>query len=443
MKDNAAPGESLPGVVDIWPISIRERIAREHTVVWHDGVSRAGMAVVVAVLLGCSSDSSGPGPAPVPAAVVAVSGDNQNAVLLEQAATPLVAQVNDASGRPVAGVTVVWTISGGGSGSTGTAVTDAAGRTSATRVVGGTMGGYTTTVTVQEVTGLALDFVTLGTAVPSGYNVQVQFLTAMTATQRAAFLAAAARWSSIIVGDLPAELVQGGAGECGDNSPAINQTVNDILIFASVAPIDGPGGIIGSAGPCWVRLPGYLTLVGDMTFDAADMPALESTNRLQPVILHEMGHVLGFGTLWDYVTPALLTFGTTDSTHFNGPAANAYYAAAGGLTAFPSLYPVPVENTGGAGTQDGHWRETVMTNELMTGYLAAGANPLSAITIGSMADLAYTVDYTTADPYSFTAPPAPASGASGRTENVLELRELPRTGPIRGIDRQGRVTRVR
>jgi hypothetical protein len=401
------------------------------------------MAVVAAVLLGCSSDSSGPGPAPVPAAVVVVSGDNQNAVLLEQAAEPLVAQVNDASGRPVAGVTVAWSISGGGSGSTGTAVTDAAGRTRATRVVGGTMGGYTTTVTVPEVSGLALDFVTLGTAVPSGYNVQVQFLTAMTATQRAAFLAAAARWSSIIVGDLPAELVQGGAGECGDNSPAINQTVNDILIFASVAPIDGPGGVIGSAGPCWVRLPGYLTLVGDMTFDAADMPALESTNRLQPVILHEMGHVLGFGTLWDYVTPPLLTFGTTDSTHFNGPTANAYYAAAGGLTAFPNLYPVPVENTGGAGTQDGHWRETVMTNELMTGYLAAGANPLSAITIGSMADLAYTVDYTTADPYAFTAPPAPGSPPSGRLEDLLPLRELPRTGPIRGIDRQGRITRVR
>jgi hypothetical protein len=406
-------------------------------------VNRAGMAVVAAVLLGCSSDSSGPGPAPVPAAVVVVSGDNQNAVLLEPAAEPLVAQVNDASGRPVAGVTVAWTISGGGSGSTGTAVTDAAGRTSATRVVGGTMGGYTTTVTVPEVSGLALDFVTLGTAVPSGYNVQVQFLTAMTATQRAAFLAAAARWSSIIVGDLLAELVQGGAGECGDNSPAINQTVNDILIFASVAPIDGPGGIIGSAGPCWVRLPGYLTLVGDMTFDAADMAALESTNRLQPVILHEMGHVLGFGTLWDYVTPPLLTFGTTDSTHFNGSTANAYYAAAGGLTAFPSLYPVPVENTGGAGTQDGHWRETVMTNELMTGYLAAGANPLSAITIGSMADLAYTVDYTTADPYSFTAPPTPGSTASGRLENLLPLRELPRTGPIRGIDREGRISRVR
>ena len=121
------------------------------------------------------------------------------------------------------------------------------------------------------------------------------------------------------------------------------------------------------------------------------------------------------------------------STQFNGTNAISYYTAAGGLTAFPSLAPVPVENTGGPGTQDGHWRETVMTTELMTGYVAAGASPLSAITIGSLADLAYTVSYATADAYSVTAPPA---GAPGRIENVLQMRELPR--PVRSGASTGR-----
>jgi len=376
------------------------------------------------------------------ATVVPVSGDNQNAQYFQQTAAPMVAQVNDAYGNPIPGVSVDWTIAGGGSGSTGTVVTNAAGQTSATRIIGGTMSGYTTTATVQGSPAVSYSFVTLGTAVASGYNVQVQFLTSMTANQRTAFLDAAARWSSIIVGNLPSDVVVSGPGECGSNSPAIDQEIDDVLIYATIAPIDGPGGILGGAGPCWVRLPGYLTLVGNMTFDAADMGTLESMNLLKTVILHEMGHVLGFGTLWTYVTPPLLTNGGTDSTYFNGAAANSYYAAAGGLTAYPSLHPVPVENTGGPGTQDGHWRETVMTTELMTGYVAAGFSPLSAITIGGMADLAYTVDYTTADPYTVTAP-GPTPEAAARLQNVLQMRELPHTGPIRGIDRQGRILRVR
>ena len=33
-------------------------------------------------------------------------------------------------------------------------------------------------------------------------------------------------------------------------TPAISETVDDLLIFADLQPIDGPGNIIGQAGPC-------------------------------------------------------------------------------------------------------------------------------------------------------------------------------------------------
>ncbi len=404
------------------------------------GVNNNVATATAAGLSGSPVTFRASGNAGAPVKVTAVSGNNQNAVLFQGTAAPLVAEVTDAYGNPVAGTTVNWSISGGGSGSVGATVTDAVGRTSATRIVGGTMSGYITTATLASNGSVFFDFVTLGTAVPSTYNVEVVFLTPVTANQRTAFLDAAARWSSIVVSGFTPDTVIADAKSCSDNTPAIDQVITSVLIYATIAPIDGPGQILGGASPCWVRIPGYLTLVGDMTFDVADMGTLESMGLLQTVILHEMGHVLGFGTLWTYVTPSLLTFGGTDSTQFNGTNAISYYTAAGGLTAFPSLAPVPVENTGGPGTQDGHWRETVMTTELMTGYVAAGASPLSAITIGSLADLAYTVSYATADAYSMTAPPA---GAPGRIENVLQMRELPRTGPIRGIDRQGRITRVR
>ena len=36
-----------------------------------------------------------------------------------------------------------------------------------------------------------------------------------------------------------------------------------------------------------------------MQFDVADMAKLISNGTLQSVVLHEMGHVLGIGTLWD------------------------------------------------------------------------------------------------------------------------------------------------
>ncbi|MEY9156351.1 leishmanolysin [Bradyrhizobium japonicum] len=42
--------------------------------------------------------------------------------------------------------------------------------------------------------------------------------------------------------------------------------------------------------------------------------------------------------------------------------------------------PVPVENTGGEGTVDSHWRDTVFGAELMTGFVNQGGNPMSRVT---------------------------------------------------------------
>ncbi len=61
---------------------------------------------------------------------------------------------------------------------------------------------------------------------------------------------------------------------------------------------------------------------------------------------------------------------------------------------------VPVANRGGPGTRDGHWRESIFGNELMTGFVGPGRDlPLSTVTIASLADLGYQVDLNAADPY--------------------------------------------
>ena len=124
---------------------------------------------------------------------------------------------------------------------------------------------------------------------------------------------------------------------------------------------------------------------------------------LDDVIEHEMAHLLGFGTVWDL--DGFLRDTTTSDPWFSGPDAQAAFRKA--LPSFRDKI-VPVEANGGSGTTLSHWRESVMTNELMTGFLNNGANPLSAVTIESMADLGYTVNVGAADPW-----PTPSSGVSG------------------------------
>ncbi|MXX54339.1 MAG: hypothetical protein F4106_08740 [Gemmatimonadetes bacterium] len=53
---------------------------------------------------------------------------------------------------------------------------------------------------------------------------------------------------------------------------------------------------------------------------------------------------------------------------------------------------------------DGHWRESVMGNELMTPATQLGESaPLSAITIQTLADLGYRVNVGLADSYSLSS----------------------------------------
>jgi hypothetical protein len=231
----------------------------------------------------------------------------------------------------------------------------------------------------------------VGAASADPYAITVRFNGTLTAPQQAAFDAAAARWSQVVrtgLSDLPVNVP---ANLCGAGAPGFSGTIDDLMIEASIEAIDGPGGVLGSAGPCITRGLGGLPIYGAMRFDSADVAGLEANGRLETVILHEMGHVLGIGTVWG----SRLTGAGTTNPVFTGLAARgAWDALVGG-----SGESVPVANTGGPGTADAHWRESVFGNELMTGYLNGGSNPLSAVTVGSLDDVGYGVDLGAADPY--------------------------------------------
>ena len=87
---------------------------------------------------------------------------------------------------------------------------------------------------------------------------------------------------------------------------------------------------------------------------------------------------------------------------------------------------------------NGHWREVVLGNELMTGYVqSTGGNPLSIVSIAAQEDLGYVVNYSAADVYvhTFTAPVV--GGAA-----PLFLGDDIRHGPIYVVDGNGQVVRV-
>ncbi|MEP1984139.1 MAG: leishmanolysin-related zinc metalloendopeptidase [Maribacter dokdonensis] len=215
------------------------------------------------------------------------------------------------------------------------------------------------------------------------YNITLKYLLPPTERQVEVFEAAAARWERIIIKDVPD--VAGPIPSGFTGFPDID-TIDDLVIEVALAPIDGPGGILGQAGPQFVRTEDFLSLTGVMFFDVDDLDFLEEIDLFEEVIVHEMGHVLGIGTLWNtapFGFDRTLRAGPDSNPYFTGRKANVFWNAEGGTN------ELPIENMGGPGTALGHWRESTLNNELMTGFLNLGENPLSRITAGSMKDLGY------------------------------------------------------
>lgn len=228
-----------------------------------------------------------------------------------------------------------------------------------------------------------------------GFDIVVNFPDmSLTASQQMAFTNAEAFWEGVLTGYRDAIVVA------------------NVTIDATAPAIDGPGGVLGSAGPTGGSQQGgfILTTTGSMAFDSADVAALEMSGELEDVIRHEMGHVLGFGTLWDcnpdpntangcgFGAGAGTPLYTAGSGEFIGAAATARWQSEFGQMGTPD-----VELEGGAGTADGHWNEVLgggglvgindgandMAFELMTGWLNSPTF-LSEMTLAQFYDNGFT-----------------------------------------------------
>lgn len=379
------------------------------------------------------------------AAQLSISGgDNQAAMVSTSVPTAPSVLVRDGGGNPMAGVTVSFAVtSGDGAVGNATATTNAAGVASAgSWTLGATGGPNRLTASVPGFASTPVVFRGVGCeGGGAGYRMTLCFTTPMTTSQRTAFTNAAAKWSSVIAADLPDIAGAIDVGDCGTGSPSADMVYDDLLIFAAVETIDGPGAVLGQAGPCWIRDPSALPFAGLMRFDVADVNNLEATGSFGNVILHEMGHVVGVGTLWNFkgLLASPSSTGNVLDTYYAGLNGRAGFDAIGGST-YTGGQKVPVENTGGPGTANSHWRESVLANELMTGFLGAGSNPMSLLTVRSLIDLGYAVNVGAADPFNLTL----SLRAQGDVDRpTLRLHNDVYTGPLRTMDRSGRVRLLR
>ena len=220
------------------------------------------------------------------------------------------------------------------------------------------------------------------------YDIELVFLSRFSERQKNVIQYTARRWMAVIRGDVPDyEFAEGWSGSCGGESFKISpgEKIDDLRIYVGSyetgstlwygRPVHGFG------GPVILRGRTRLPVVGCMAFDLKSV-------RLLDVGLHEIGHVLGFGTIWGELGFLRALDG---DTHFDGPLATAAFNEAGGVNYHGAKVPV---------THDGvHWRFPVLDGDIMAGN-SGREIILSAITAQSLADLGYGIDVNQADAYT-------------------------------------------
>jgi hypothetical protein len=210
------------------------------------------------------------------------------------------------------------------------------------------------------------------------FNIQINFSGKWTAEQQADAIAAANAWSRIITGDIH------------DDTDLKGHLVDDIVIDLRIGRIDGLGGVdtgvntLATTGNWVVRDAGtqdqLLPLTASIRLDVADLQNPDLASLWPAIIMHEMGHALGFfGGLFQ-------AFNLLD------PVTHSFFTGINAVDAYGGAVPLSSDFS--------HWSETSfspkgapMPEDLMTTLFSAGQHTmLSDTTVAAFADLGYAVD---------------------------------------------------
>jgi hypothetical protein len=193
---------------------------------------------------------------------------------------------------------------------------------------------------------------------------------------------------------------------------AISGQLNGTLVI-SATNLDIGGGILGQAG----FVVDGTTIVDIVRGDSIrrrelgvgrfaimrldnDFIRNNSDDDITDVVIHEMGHALGIGTLWRF-NDLIQRVGRVGPEQYVGVNARRAYAIETGVAGLARTGFVPLEQAGGGGTAGAHWDDddpffnSFAKNrrvELMTGFFVPNTDRfISRTTLASLVDLHYVV----------------------------------------------------
>jgi hypothetical protein len=202
----------------------------------------------------------------------------------------------------------------------------------------------------------------------------------------------------------------------------IDEEVDDLIVYVHLDTLEG--NTIAEAGPCLRRENGYgIPGVGNVWIDTIAIAPFLLSGAADDVILHELLHVLGIGSIVWAKMGLISTTGATAGQYIGVRGVRSCGTVYGASTCI-GFVPVedclglPAEWECGAGNIGAHWKESIFDTELQTPFVESmGPQPLSQMTIEALGDIGYVVNTAEADPVvpSFVAmqraigdhPPAP------------------------------------
>eukprot|EP00591_Stephanopyxis_turris_P012690 CAMPEP_0195512646 /NCGR_PEP_ID=MMETSP0794_2-20130614/4532_1 /TAXON_ID=515487 /ORGANISM="Stephanopyxis turris, Strain CCMP 815" /LENGTH=825 /DNA_ID=CAMNT_0040640477 /DNA_START=251 /DNA_END=2728 /DNA_ORIENTATION=+ len=226
-----------------------------------------------------------------------------------------------------------------------------------------------------------------------------------------AFQYAKEQWESVIVGD-----VVGYAGRDPDRggpdlfngmfNTGYHGSVDDLVIGYEVTDLEDRS-VLGTAGPIYIRRNVGIPISGSIQLDSGQLSKM-TPDDVKIIVTHEMGHVLGIGTMWDNACGSNCQNG--DYT-YTCPKAIEEHAKLGTSTS------LLLEDEGGTGTACSHWDDASFSNEfvseIMTGTFKSGKiQVLSRVSAAALEDIGYQVDYCGARDFTVIAADASVDAKS-------------------------------
>lgn len=162
------------------------------------------------------------------------------------------------------------------------------------------------------------------------------------------------------------------------------------------------GNTIATAGPKYLDANNrpYIGVVHLCISKALSM--MDEQAYYEVVVLHEMMHALGYGTIFDYMTN-MVEKTTVNDIEFQQIVTPKVVQTAKKHFGCDIMTGALLENDGGNGTANSHWEMTLYSGELMVGWISSTKpNKLTNMTLSWLEDTGlYEVDYSAAEELTY------------------------------------------